>query len=317
MKHILIAALSMFVTTAAVAQPVGETATALQSAFEAWAGDHNIPNSDIVILHHGKVVGPSRNDEPVEIASLSKAITAVCVATLIDDGVWTAQTTSAEVLGFGHEGVTVAQLVTHSGGISPDSTQGVMWLWMTSNVSRKRLATEIALNRKQDVIGRYSYNNENYGILGEMIEATLDQPYEEACQSRALAPANVTTAKPSELTGGMLPWGGWSMSAQDYAQFHYHRFGPQGVYGAGSPSELLFDVGGGAQYGLGMFERDVADHRNFWHFGLWCVPGRLNTGAYAVIWQGEWSVVATYDACVDWDAMVALDGALAKVVYGL
>lgn len=317
MKQILIAALSVFFTTAAAAQPVGETATALQFAFDTWASVHSIPNSDIVILHHGKVVGPSRSDDPVEIASLSKAITAVCAATLIDDGIWTAQTTSEQVLGYGHEGITVAQLITHSAGISPDSTQGLMPMWLTSTVARKLIVTETALNRSRDGTGSFGYNNENYAILGEMIEVALDEPYEQACQSRALVPAGVTTAGASESTGGMLPWGGWSMSAQDYAQFHYHWFGPQGTYGAGSPSEFLFDVGGGAQYGLGMFERDVADHRNFWHFGLWCVPGSVTAGAFAVIWQGEWSVVATYDACVDWDAMGALDGALAKVVYGL
>lgn len=113
----------------------------------------------------------------------------------------------------------------------------------------------------------------------------------------------------------MLPWGGWSMSAQDYARFHYHWFGPNGDYATGAPKALAFDVGGGAEYGLGMFERRVADHRNFWHFGLWCVATRLNAGAFAVIWRGEWSAVAVYDKCLDWDAMFALDSALAKVVY--
>lgn len=317
MKHILIAAFPMFMATAATAQSEGETVTALQSAFEAWASDHNIPSSDIVILHHGEVVGPSRSDEPVEIASLSKAITAVCAAPLIDDGIWTAQTTSAQVLGYGHEGITVAQLITHSAGISPDSTQGLMPMWLTSGVARKRIVSETALNRQREDTGNFGYNNENYAILGEMIEVALGEPYENACLTRALEPAGVTTAGASDLTGGMLPWGGWSMSAQDYAQLHYHWFGPQGAYGSGSPSELLFDVGGGAQYGLGMFERDVADHRNFWHFGLWCVPDSVTAGAFSVIWQGEWSVVATYDACVDWDAMGALDATLAKVVYGL
>lgn len=317
MKQILVAAFSMFTATAADAQTEGETVAELQSAFETWASDHNILSSEIVILHQGKFVGGSHSDEPVEIASLSKAITAVCAATLIDDGIWNAQTNSAQVLGYGHEGITVAQLITHSAGLSPDSTQWLMPMWLTSTVARKRIVSETALNRRRDGTGSFGYNNENYAILGEMIEIALDEPYEHACLTRALEPAGVTTAGASDLTGGMLPWGGWSMSAKDYAQFHYHWFGPQGIYGAGSPPEFLFDVGGGAQYGLGMFERDVADHRNFWHFGLWCVPGSVNAGAFAVIWQGEWSVVATYDACVDWGAMGALDAVLAKVVYGL
>jgi len=49
-----------------------------------------------VALHEGAVVGaPLSPDRPVDLASLSKAITAVCAAQLIEEGVWSAQTTSA------------------------------------------------------------------------------------------------------------------------------------------------------------------------------------------------------------------------------
>lgn len=214
-----------------------------------------------------------------------------------------------------HEGVSVASLVTHSAGITPDSTQHLTPLWITSNVPRKRIVSETALNRSRAAIGDYSYNNENYAVLGEMIESELGVSYQQACQDRVLSPAGVTGAGPSAIVGGMLPWGGWKMSARDYARFHYHWFGPEGPFGKGSPAALKLELGGGAEYGLGMFERDVQDHRNFWHFGLWCVPDALNAGAYAVIWKSEWSAVATYDACIEWDAMMALDAALVKVIY--
>jgi len=299
------------------AQPVVQTAKALEAAFGFWAADHNIPNSAIVVMHDGETVGSSGDiDAVVEIASLSKAITAVCAASLITDGTWDADTTSSDVLGYGHDGITVSQLITHTSGLGPDRTQTLMPLWVNSPESRKSIVTELALNKPQQTNGQFNYNNENYAVLGQMIEVALGEPYQSACSERALKPADVT-AKPSHQTGGMLPWGGWAMSARDYAQFHSYWFGSQGTYGAGSPASLLAPVQGGAEYGLGMFERDVADHRNFWHFGLWCIDRRVNAGAFAVIWKGEWSVVATYDACVDWDAMGALDGALVKVVYGL
>ncbi|WP_299412012.1 serine hydrolase domain-containing protein [uncultured Sulfitobacter sp.] len=315
MKSLLIAALWALFVGAATAQPA-DTAVGLQAAFDRWSQAHQIPTPGLVVMHKGAVVSASRNaDTPVEMASLSKAITAVCAASLIDEGLWNAQTTSAEVLGFGHDGITVADLIGHHSGLMPDSTQGLTAMWVTSTVPRKRIVTETALNRRRDGAGTYQYNNENYAVLGEMIEVALGVSYEQACQQRALDPAGVQGARASDVMGGMLPWGGWKMSAREYARFHYHWFGPQGAYAKGAPAALRVDVGGGAQYGLGMFERRVAVHRNFWHFGLWCLPFRLDAGAYAVIWKGEWSAVAVYDKCIDWDAMRALDTALVEVVY--
>lgn len=318
MKFVFFFVLQALLAASVAADTVAQTASDARTAFEDWAQANKVGSPGFVILHNGVVVGaPLNADAPAEMASLSKAVTAVCAATLIDEGIWKAETTSAQVLGFGHDNVTVAALITHSAGLTPDSTQDLTPLWVTSNVPRKRIVSEVALNRPRAGAGTFSYNNENYGILGEMIEVALDTPYAEACAARALAPAGIRSAEPSPVMGGMLPWGGWRMSARDYASFHHHWFGPQGAYGTGSPQSLRLDLGGGAEYGLGMFERDVADHRNFWHFGLWCVDGVTNAGAYAVIWKGEWSAVATYDACVDWDAMAALDAALVKVIYGL
>lgn len=316
MKRILIAALAAVFASAATADPVAEKASGLHHAFDTWAQENDVRNSDLVVMYKGARVGiADAAQTPVELASLSKAITAVCAASLIDEGIWSAQTTSAQVLGFGHEGITVAQLITHSAGLTPDSTQALTPLWITSNVSRKRIVAETALNRRRDGIGTYRYNNENYGILGEMIEVALGIPYAQACQTRTLDPAGVTTARASDVLGGMLPWGGWMMTAPDYARFHHHWFGPEGDYAKGSPVSLRHDLGNGVDYGLGMFERNVADHRNFWHFGMWCLPDQVTAGAFAVIWKGEWSAVATYDACVDWDAMLALDAAFVDVVY--
>ncbi|KEJ90314.1 serine hydrolase domain-containing protein [Sulfitobacter donghicola] len=317
MRLVSITAILALFATAGFAQPVVQTAKALETAFGFWASDNKIPNPTMVVMHQGEIVGSSGEiDTVVEIASLSKAITAVCAASLVSDGTWAADTTSADVLGYGPDGITVAQLITHTSGIGSDRTQTLMPLWVDSAEPRKTIATELALSQPLQGKGQFNYNNENYAILGQMIEVAVGARYQAVCSQRALTPAGVS-AKPSPQTGGMLPWGGWAMSAQDYARFHYYWFGPQGAYGAGSPASLLAPVQGGAEYGLGMFERDVAEHRNFWHFGLWCIDQRVNAGAYAVIWKGEWSVVATYDACVDWDAMGALDSALVKVVYGL
>ncbi|WP_420010655.1 hypothetical protein [Tateyamaria sp.] len=55
--------------------------------------------------------------------------------------------------------------------------------------------------------------------------------------------------------------------------------------------------------------------RHFWHFGALCISDRLNIGSYGVIWEGQAAALAVYEGCHDWDAMAALDGAMARAVY--
>lgn len=196
MKHLFALAISLCLSGTASADPVAARAAEMRRAYAAWAQVQKIPTPQIVILHKGQITGSTPADTaPIELASLSKAITAVCVASLIDEGRWSAQTTSAEVLGFGHEGITIAKLLNHTAGLSPDSTQSLTEMWSTSTVPRKRIVAETALNRARKGAGNFQYNNENYGILGEMIEVALGQPYATACHRRALAPAGVSTAR--------------------------------------------------------------------------------------------------------------------------
>ena len=314
---LLSAVLALLWATSAMAQEAQLKAATMRYVFEQWVHDNNAKHSSFITLYRGEVIGTPHNpDHLFELASLSKAITAVCAAQLIEEGVWAAETTSAEVLGTGPKNITVAQLMTHSSGIRLDRTQGVWWFLRDTNAPLTAEVATAALAREPEARGEYFYNNENYAILGKMISAALDTPYAEACAARALTPAGVTTEQTSAVVGGMLPWGGWSMSAHDYAQFHHYWFGPQGAYGKGFPPTLRVDLRGGAAYGLGMFERNLGTGYNFWHFGSWCMPLRLNTGAFAAIWGGEWSVVATYDVCLESDEMRTLDAALSKVVYG-
>lgn len=297
-------------------------ALALEDTFRAWLATVGAEKAVLSVYHEGAEIHRAgigmSPATPVEIASLSKAITAVCAATLIRDRIWSTETTSRSVLGIGPDDITVARLLTQSGGIWPDQTQGLMLLWINDPTSRAGLAAKLALQRRDrgKPVGEHHYNNENYAILGAMIERETGLALHDACAPRALSPAGVKEAAPSPVTGGMLSWGGWTMTASDYGAFHHHWFGPEGAIGRAVPDWPHAGVNGPVQYGMGMYQREVQGVFNLWHFGAWCIPGGLSAGSFAAIWQAEWNVVAAYDRCVSYDEMGALDDALAAVALG-
>lgn len=302
------------------AMAAGDTPARIEAAFRDWVAQHDVGQAALAVGKGGKPatslgIGIAA-DAPVELASLSKAITGVCVFTLLQDGIWTAKTTSAEVLGQGPKGITVAQLLTHTSGIGPDGTQSIMPGWLGNKRDTAQDVATLALRREQQSgsVGRFFYNNENYAILGVMLEAELGN-YEAGCRTRVLAPAGGAADTPSKITHGFLPWGGWRMPVADYAAFLDHWFGLNGPLGQTPTLAPHESVGNGVFYGMGMFHRPKISGFNFWHFGAWCIPGKLMTGSFTVSWEGKWRAVAYYDRCLDWDAMVALDAALVKAVY--
>lgn len=312
----LMVALSASATSADIASRVSDS-------FRAWAADVGGRTCCLDALAQRRaarrfVVGKGPADRPVEIVSLSKAITAACVAELIHDGTWKRTTTSFEVLGYGKKGVTLSQLLTHSSGLAPDETQVLMPLWFGSSEDRSAFASGRALCRpkQEGAQGSYSYNNENYAILGEMITQQTTQPYAKYCADKVLKPAGVTTARASKDTGSFLPFGGWQISVQDYAAFQWHSYGPGGRIGLKAANWPQTQVNGLVRYGMVTFIRTVGNTPNYWHFGALCFPERLNIGSYAVIWQGEWQIAAAYDICPTWDQMGVLDRTLITAVFG-
>ena len=300
---------------------LADTAVRLEAAFRTWVAEHGAERAVITIWRGGveqrnAAVGMEPTD-PVELASLSKAVTALCAAQLVQTGTWTRDTTSRSVLGKGPQGLTVAALMTHSAGIAPDQTQVGMSDWLDTPEDRAARAADTALARKAQTgtIGSHTYNNENYAILAAMISAEVGVPHSRYCANAVLVPAGVTTADPSLRTGGMAAWGGWTMSVQDYARLMYWAYGPGGLIGRAPDRWPQSDMGGGAYYGVGMTQRQFRGAWNFWHFGLLCFGARMNAGTYAVMWMGDWSVVVAYDLCTDWDAMVGLDNALSRAVF--
>ncbi len=298
----------------------GDVPGRLEAEFRDWIEETGVETGVMTVWRKGEwqrdVAIGMPADAPVELASLSKAVTAICAAHMVIAGDWKTDTTSREVLGFGPPGLAVGQFMTHSAGLGPDETQGAMPRWLDRRMDRSEVAARHAMDRKtqNSEPGRFAYNNENYAVLGAMIAQRTGEPYTDYCQRIVSDRSGVTTLEPSPRTGAMASWGGWQMSVQDYARMMNWAYGSPGylVRHEDWPSA---DMGGGAFYGVGMVHRDFRDSTNYWHFGLLCFPERLNAGAYGVIWMQDWSVVVAYDKCVDWDAMVALDNALARAVF--
>lgn len=295
-----------------------EVADKMQAAFDDWRAEVETTGRLGVSTRVDGAWNIKPSEGRAELASVSKSITAICALMLVEEGLMDWSDTVSDRLGKG-PAVTAAQLVTHSSGLVRDSTQAAMALWLDrptapeGHNAQAVLELVAARGAPAGERGQYAYNNENYALLGLMIEAASGHTFVDACWPRLDLGKNVW---PSDRSAAFGPWGGLEADVAGYQSFLHRHFGPGSLVWEDPFAHPHIAVGGGAYYGLGMLFRPFRGSYNFWHFGSLCMRERLNVGAFAVMWEGKVSALAVYDACVDWDTMFALDGALARAVYG-
>jgi len=305
-------ALALLLTLAAA--PVLAQSDRVALEWNKWLeAQGNPPGALVFMIGDSPLLAQDSGYDPdlaVPVASLSKGITALCAAALVDEGLMAWDDPLNRWIEGGGP-ITLGELVTHTSGLWPDQTQGAMAEWRGDTARRWQEVTARALDRvrQEGTRGQYRYNNENYAVLGLVIEEVAGDWYDKACAPRVLEPLGITTARLSPEYGGYGPWGGWQMSVRDYARLMRGAFA--GMDPRNTPSA---DLGGGVHYGLGMLFRTSRDTANHWHFGALCFED-AGLGAFAVNWAGKYTLVAAYGACVDGDAMVALDAALARAVF--
>ena len=277
-----------------------ERADRLAAAFFDWAAEMGAPGPEIAVTRDGapvlsQAVGREAG-QPRLLASLSKSITAQCVAGLVEARRLRWDETLGQVLGWtGQAGeITVSGLVTQSAGLSDDRTQQAMPLWFDGAGDWRNVAGwgEVPGNPT------YAYDNENYALLGSVIERVTGQDATAACDG--VLPG--ATLAPEVAAFG--PMGGWQARLTDYATFQALLWGNR------PPDGPVAEVGGGAVYGLGMYGRPMGESWVWWHLGLLCMPGRVEAASFALVMRDGWSVAMAVDSCPGFEAMGTLDRAL-------
>ena len=137
------------------------------------------------------------------IGSMTKAMTATMIATIVEDSLLNWNTTILNVFPemnsriparFG--AVTLSQLLTHRGGIAP-FTELEHFLTVpefTGTLTEQRAAfSEWVLNQSDtSKIGTYDYSNAGYTIAGAMAEKVTGQNWETLMANRLFAPLEIT-----------------------------------------------------------------------------------------------------------------------------
>lgn len=318
---------------AATARPKPPNAQAQRiiTAFKDWASRWGVPNGSISIMKGTTLLGASglgtygaNKIEPV--ASESKAITAVCIAQLVEAGQFTFQTPLKNLLGSYFrkhpaadaraKTITVAQLLTHSSGITYDPSQGSQGGAIEQLPHNKTNLDKQATITFSQSLGAtpgssYYYNNMNYALLGLIIETKTGDTYENHCKNSVLAPVGVTDAVLNPSWRVLASFGGWKISANDYTRFLEYFLPSMGLLSIQPAQWPQYSLGGGAYYSLGTLMRQAGTGYNFWHTGSfqWSSPS-ASFGAYYAVLQENVRYMADFAPTVSDDAFNDLDASL-------
>ncbi|MFB9420941.1 serine hydrolase domain-containing protein [Nonomuraea rubra] len=268
-------------------------------------------------------------ESPTNVASLSKAITAVCVTSLVDKGKLTFNTPIAALPGFQKKtgpwprgsasSITVGRLLRHTSGITFDPTQyGMSLLPKTSTAERVLIRRALSRPLGATPGTKEVYNNVNYAILGALIAHVSGESYEKYCRREVLVPRGAPTARIGPGTRAMGAFGGWEISAAEYANFA-RAFDRRSTLLSPAGHQFIdaFAVPGRATAALGVYVVRTPGGRNVFHHGDWrSVSTRPREfSAFFALWDNGVSVVVTYDKRLTDDARRSLDNSLRQAAY--
>jgi N-acyl-D-amino-acid deacylase len=194
------------------------TMTELMARWTLPGGQLAVSKDGRLVLNRGYGLADVEAGESVQpdalfrIASVSKAITAVAILALVDDGMLSLDDRAFPLLDLTPPAnasvdprladVTIEHLLVHAGGwdsIASLEPQGTVWSGAAALVlGTPQPASAEAIIRFMlgfpldfDPGSRCVYSNFGYNVLGRIIERVSGQSYEDFTRSRVLAPAGI------------------------------------------------------------------------------------------------------------------------------
>ena len=307
-------------TSATLASDADYVADGLRS----WMQQYHVPTSSLAVMKDGALIGSFgygswEPEQTHRIASLSKAITGVCIARLAQQGrlafsdkLGTLLAETFQRLGEPVDprftSVTIEQLLTHRGGLARDVPPLIV---VPNETMEDRFRTVLATKLAYDPGTSKGYSNIGYLTLGIVIEAVTGREYEGVCRDVALDPMGVTGMIDPALKQ-RAPNGGWLMSAIDYARFVQIFDDSDTMLSRHTHAWLEAQAG---WYGMGTFVRRMSDGFEFSHTGE--VAGQLGGGSITVKRASGWTAVIIFGGpTIDTEAYRALrdviDGSISR-----
>jgi len=316
-------------------QASAQTVESLDASYRDWMAKNGVQSGELSVSYQQRLVltrgyGKTRANAPVLLASLSKAITGACVATLVDAGKIRFDSKVGDLLAdyFRQypkpedrrvKDVTIAQLLTHRSGFDrtwgDPATGDALSEFLNSNeASQSAMPELLSLALRYQLEHQpgetYAYTNVSFLILGVIIEEVTGEPYENFCNEAVLNPLGITGAGLDPEWRILSSYGGWKLSGPQYLRF-MEIFAP-GSHILGHKTLAFLNDGThkwvndeeDVYYAMGMFVRPIADGgHNLWHEGAWSynlnnsANGRLskNMGTYAVRLESGVSWFAEYE----------------------
>lgn len=265
---------------------IQQTSQALVQGWSGWMEKHRITQGAMAISHRGEIIieqGINRTaSDPAPVASLSKAITAICALHALKAAGKTHKLKLQDALpSFFSKyrvkdrrlfSVTVGQLISHDSGIHSNFTKRYKTLKTFEDPQKELQMRMIALERLGSNPGRsnYHYSNANYLTLGLVIEELTGQAYETYCAREILAPLGISNARVSQKWAVASSFGGWEISAKDYLTFLNAHFADNFILGQ-SPTRFSpkVHIGNNRYYGPGVLFRKTDKGTLVWHAGAW------------------------------------------------
>lgn len=276
-------------------------AGAVEAVWRGWVARHGLPASTLAVSENGRITATrgigTAPDAAFDLASLSKGITGACIAALVREDRLRLDTPLGLLLGANagrHADTPLSAFLTHSAGLWPDDTQRMRLSQWARTTPLHMAVARPALARAPRGKGKTRYNNENYAVLGAVIEAVTGEGYYSACARRLGLPG----LAPSPRWGGTGAFGGWRGSASAYTAVLTRHFGPRSAIGAAPRRWALNRIDGASTYSMGMLNRSSSLGQVFWHAGLLCASRKSGSGSYAVIYGNRLAVTVLFTGCV-------------------